>query len=163
MSDERYKAVPSLPEDLTAESVFSTMATQSIRGLCFAIELLDLPDTDRVDLERLLFLVDGVVLDHRANMGRVVGNSITQLKEHVLKGELDPCVTDYRVIQAIVGLARTAQILDGQMPTNVFSSLGRRCYELLQLAREHKIVVGSSTLELMHAVLIEPMTRADND
>lgn len=150
---ERNKALFHLPEAGTQERVFSIMATQSALGLCFTIELLELAESNRQNLLDLLTGIEQLILNKKTEMGSVIGGSAINLIQRVRAGDLDRRVDHQKIIKAIIGLARTAQLLDGQVNTGTESNLYSMCLALGKLANDRGIIVGNSTVELAREVL----------
>jgi len=122
------------------------LAAQSAVGLCYALQLLDLPDQDRISLLRFIGQIEKLT-----STAPLCGSVLDFVRE-TRTGERKRRLRYENIGRALIGLSRTAQLLESQLSWHDRNALYGYCLSLMSLAEEHDATLGSSSLELVIVV-----------
>lgn len=124
------------------------MASQSAIGICYALQLLPPEEADSQTLLKLLSDLEKKVAQ---TPSRVLGGSATNFIQETRAGKRRRSRFQ-NIPGAVIGLARTAQLLEGHLSWEDKSRVFGLCLNLLKMGEEQGICVGDSALGLMREV-----------
>ncbi len=137
------------PKARTLEKRLPVFVNQSAVGICYALQLLDLKDIDRARLSGLISDIASL------STSAVLSKSVLDFVQETRAGERRRQLQYENIGKAIIGLSRTAQLLDRYLTWEDRSLLQSLCLDLMRLAEEHSACPGSSATELMLTVFAD--------
>jgi len=119
---------------------------QSAVGLCYTLQLLDLNDIDRARLSGLISDIASL------SASAVLCKSVLDFVRETRAGERNRQLQYENIGKAIIGLSRTAQLLDRYLSWEDRSLLQSLCLDLRKMAEKYEVTLGNSALDLMLTV-----------
>lgn len=120
------------------------MISQSAVGICYAIQLLDLKETEK---SRLL----GLIAEVESLTATVPSSSVLGFIEESRGEDMRRHLQFENIGRAIIGLARTAQLLNSHLTLEDRSLLYGLCLDLTRTAELKNVSPGKSATDLMSA------------
>lgn len=143
-----------------SERTLAEMTVNAVIGTCYAIELLNLPEDERVELAKLLLLIEATAQKRIGNCCNLLGHSALSVSEEALSGK--GRVDLQNLPRSIVGVASAAEILGETIPWEIRYRLFQINQALQSLATAREVIIPESARSLADEVFADTTNLQDS-